>query len=124
MAAGLPGMPRVPEIDAAEARDYIAEHGGSEGFVLLDVRTPPEIAEAHIAGCRRLDLTGGEFQRHMLDLDPERDYLIVCRSGNRSGFAAALMLNAGFRRAVNLRGGMLAWRRLGYPTESGGVERP
>ncbi|MCB1221231.1 MAG: rhodanese-like domain-containing protein [Planctomycetales bacterium] len=122
MAAGIFGQGAVPEIDATGAKQYIAEHGTDSDFVLLDVRTAGEIEEAHIAGCLKLDITGGEFQRRMLHLDPQKDYLLVCRSGNRSGYAAALMLNAGFRRAVNLRGGMLAWVRAGYPIETGGVD--
>ncbi len=122
MAAGMPGQADVPEIDVQQARQYIAEKSSDSAFVLLDVRTPAEVAEAHIAGCVMLDLNGGEFLRQLPRLDPQKDYLLVCRSGNRSGYAAAVMLNLGFRRAVNMQGGMLDWIRAGYDVESGGVE--
>ena len=122
MSTGIPGMPEVPEMEVAAAREYIAQHAGDADFVLLDVRSPEEIEEAHISGCRALDLNGGVFARELPRLDPQRDYLMVCRSGNRSGYAAALMLNLGFRRVVNMEGGMLAWLRAGYPVEDGAVD--
>lgn len=123
MAAGLLGPGDVPEIDVQQAREYIAQHAADDDFVLLDVRTSEEIEDAHIEGVLRLDILSGEFQRRLPLLDPQKDYLLVCRSGNRSGHAAAMMLNNGFRRAVNLKGGMLDWIRAGYPIEQGGVEQ-
>lgn len=111
-----------PLISATDARGYIAEHADDATFVLLDVRTAEEVVEAHIPGVLRLDIIGGEFQRRIEQLDRECDYLLVCRSGNRSGYAAAMMLQLGFRRAVNMEGGMLAWLRQGYAVEEGDVE--
>jgi rhodanese-related sulfurtransferase len=34
---------------------------------------------------------------------------MVCRSGNRSGQACAMMSQSGFKELVNLAGGMMAW---------------
>ena len=112
----------IPEMDAQTARKYIAGNSDNADFVLLDVRTAEEIEEAHVAGVLRLDFLSGEFHDRMPQLDTRKDYLVVCRSGNRSGQAVGLMLQAGFRKAVNMEGGMLAWRQLGYPIESGDVE--
>ena len=123
MTANSLGVHGEPLISATEARGYIAEHGANPAFVLLDVRTAEEIADAHIAGAVRLDILSGEFQRRVEQLDRGRDYLLVCRSGNRSGYAAAMMLQLGFERAVNLEGGMLAWLRQGYAVETGDVEQ-
>lgn len=41
--------------------------------------------------------------------------VFVCRSGNRSGRAAAMLAANGFRRVMNMRGGMLAWNAAGHP---------
>jgi len=111
-----------PVISATLARGYIEEHAERPDFVLLDVRTDEEIEDAHIPGVLRLDILSGEFQQRVNQLERGHDYLLVCRSGNRSGYAAAMMLQLGFQRVANLEGGMLAWLRQGYPVEEGAVE--
>jgi rhodanese-related sulfurtransferase len=40
---------------------------------------------------------------------------MVCRSGARSGRAAAALLGMGFTDVTNLTGGMLAWNAAGLP---------
>jgi rhodanese-related sulfurtransferase len=43
--------------------------------------------------------------------------VVVCRSGNRSGTACALLGKRGFAQAYNLAGGMLAWQKASLPME-------
>lgn len=73
-----------------------------QNTILLDVRTPEEYATGHLQGARLLDFTGGELAAAIPDLDREAEYLVYCRSGNRSGQAVALMAEAGFRTLINL----------------------
>ena len=47
----------------------------------------------------------------------DRDVVMVCRAGARSATASAILSQAGFRRAVNLTGGMLAWTAAGLPVQ-------
>jgi len=77
---------------------------------LVDVREPSEHAEFNIGGLlyplgkiRELDLAG---------LEPMKDdeIILYCRSGNRSGQACLMLESMGYRKVVNLSGGMLAWR--------------
>lgn len=70
--------------------------------VVLDVRTPEEFAGGHLPGAQLLDFSGGEFAEALPSLDPEAEYVVYCRSGNRSGQAVALMENAGFAHVTNL----------------------
>jgi len=44
-----------------------------------------------------------------------REYLIYCRSGNRSGQAFQLMQDLGFQTVYNMLGGMNSWNASGYP---------
>ena len=74
---------------------------GSEA-VLLDVRTAAEYAEGHLEGAKQLDFNGGEVAAAIPSLDPDTEYLVYCRSGNRSGQAIALMQQAGFTNLTNL----------------------
>lgn len=101
--------PTVRRVDPATARALAAG-----GALLLDVREPDEWAEARIAGSTHVPLG---------DLDPAavpvgRTVVAVCRSGNRSGRAAAALAAAG-HDVVNLTGGLTAWARDGLPLESG-----
>jgi rhodanese-related sulfurtransferase len=46
--------------------------------------------------------------------DRGADIVVVCRSGGRSARAAEALVAAGFRRVMNLAGGMLAYRAAGF----------
>lgn len=53
---------------------------------IIDVRTAAEYAEGHLAGSELLDLSNGAFTNAVTggDLDPDAQYLLYCRSGDRS----------------------------------------
>ena len=74
----------------------------TEQTVIVDVRTPAEFAEGHLEGAELLDLTGGDFAAALPSLDPDAEYVVYCRSGNRSGQAVAMMEDAGFTDVTNL----------------------
>lgn len=70
--------------------------------MILDVRTAQEFAEGHLDGATNLDFNSGEFQEAISTLDPDVNYVVYCRSGNRSGQATALLKAAGFENVVDL----------------------
>lgn len=100
-------------IHAVEARARI--DSAAPPF-LLDVREPYEYAEGHIEGARLLPL--GELGRRLNELPRDREILVICRSGNRSGMATRQLVQAGYQ-AVNLSGGMIGWQRAGFPSRRG-----
>lgn len=73
-----------------------------EGTIVIDVRTPEEYAAGHLVGAILLDLNSGEFAEMLPSLDPNAEYLVYCRSGNRSGQAVAMMVHEGFVSVTNL----------------------
>ncbi|MDP3487630.1 MAG: rhodanese-like domain-containing protein [Bacillota bacterium] len=77
-------------------------------ITIVDVREPFEYAEGHIPGAALIPL--GTIQSKLASLNPEDSYLLVCRSGNRSGQAARILVAQGFKNVRNMTGGMLAWR--------------
>jgi rhodanese-related sulfurtransferase len=91
---------------------------------IVDVREPYEWDAGHIAGAVHVPLqsllSGGEKGR----LDPSRRVVAVCRSGNRSDLATAMLRARGYD-AENMEGGMEEWERDGLPFESsdGGTPR-
>ena len=99
------------EVNAAEAAQFIAN---LKPFV-LDVRTPGEFAEGHLAGAVLLPVQ--ELQQRLGELAPHRQepVFVYCHSGNRSTVAAKLLVDAGFENVVNLRKGITDWKGAGLP---------
>lgn len=85
--------------------------------ILLDVRTPKEYAEGHLANARQLDYLNTEtFDAGIKQLDKSRTYYIYCRSGKRSHSACLKMKKQGFK-VYDMEGGILNWTKLGMPIE-------
>lgn len=83
--------------------------------LLLDVRTAREFASGHIQGAKQIDFYGADFKERIGELDREVPVYIYCRSGNRSGQAASMMKQMGFKEVYNLQGGVGAWARRNQP---------
>jgi rhodanese-related sulfurtransferase len=82
---------------------------------LVDVREPSEfdgllghIASAELVPLGTVEEVAGTWPR-------DAELVMVCRSGARSGRAAAQLVRQGFHRVMNLRGGMLAWNEAALP---------
>ena len=85
---------------SAEATSPTVEVG--EGVIVLDVRTPEEHAAGSLEGAKLLDFNSGQFAAELPSLDPDAEYLVYCRSGNRSAQAISLMQAEGFGKVTNL----------------------
>jgi rhodanese-related sulfurtransferase len=104
----------IAEVTPQEVQQRLARN---ESLLLLDVREPPEYADAHIAGSTLIPL--GQLSLRLNELPRDQPIVTVCRSGNRSGVAARLLARAGFPPVQNLRGGIVAWARGGLPLQRG-----
>jgi len=79
-------------------------------IIAIDVRTAEEVAEGAIEGALTgFDWNSGEFYDQVDDLDPSKEYALICRSGARSMQAAMVLESMGFEHLYNLKGGMMAW---------------
>jgi rhodanese-related sulfurtransferase len=85
--------------------------------VILDVRTPREFQSGYIKGAVNVDINGPDFDKKIAELDRNKTYLIYCASGARSARACGKMARMNFTKLVNLRGGIIAWRKAGMPLE-------
>ncbi len=93
-----------------------AEKIGNQEVMVVDVREPNEYAQGHIAGSLLIPL--GQLSHRVEELgNKEREIIMVCRSGNRSSYAAEYLAGQGFNKIANLSGGMVAWLRAGMPVE-------
>lgn len=86
--------------------------------VIIDVRTLQEFLAGHIPGAVNIDVTADTFTQKANDLDKSARVYVYCASGNRSGKAKALLLQAGFQHVFNLtHAGFPDWQAAGYPVE-------
>ena len=80
----------------------------SPNAVLVDVRTPEEVASGYIKGADKfININGSNFETEINALDKSSTYIMYCRSGARSGRAAEFMIDNGFTDVYNLSGGIL-----------------
>lgn len=97
--------------DAAAAVD--------NGARLIDVRTAAEWKQGRAVGATHMPPQ--KLDRQMARLADDT-VLVICRSGSRSGRAAAMLRRAGID-AKNVRGGLNSWQRHQLPTTRGGSKR-
>ena len=89
----------------------------SGNAILLDVRTPEEIAAGSIPGASTIDFYDTEFAQRINLMDKSKAIYVYCRSGGRSSKAAQLLIENGFTQVYNLQGGITAWQEQGLPVE-------
>ena len=85
-----------------------------ESFLLLDVRQPQEFEICRIPGSVLIPL--GDLPSRLSELEGRDDMIVHCKSGVRSGKAVRLLREAGYSKARNLKGGILAWINRIDPT--------
>ncbi|WP_456271258.1 rhodanese-like domain-containing protein [Bacillus sp. AK031] len=85
----------------------------SEEVTVLDVRNVEEYEEGHIADSLLIPLN--DLENRLKELDKNKTYIVVCRTGNRSSQAAEILRSTGFTDVYNLQSGISAWS---YPLEN------
>lgn len=103
------GEPAPGEEAAAAALD--------EERTVIDVRTPEEYAVGHVEDAELIDVQAADFTDRIAELDPDGEYVVYCRSGNRSAAATATMTDTGLD--VLDGGGLGDMQSAGWPTTTG-----
>ena len=93
--------------DDATVETLKARLDATDGVFLLDVREPQEFEICRIPGSTLIPL--GDLPQRLTELEGRDDMIVHCKSGVRSAKAVKLLREAGFSKAKNLRGGILAW---------------
>jgi phage shock protein E len=102
----------VAHVDAAAARKIIAEANGA-ALTILDIRTPEEFAEGHLAGAVNIDFNAPDFESRLAAIDKSKTYLVHCRSGGRSTKSLDIFKKLEFKSITHLDGGIQAWQQAG-----------
>lgn len=103
-------------IDTLAPQSFIKQAKADTTAIILDVRTPGEYKEEHLAGAQQLDfLNTSVFDAGIKQLDNTHTYYVYCRSGKRSHNACIKMKKQGLK-VFDMEGGILNWKKLGMPT--------
>jgi len=94
----------IKEMTPAE---FVARAADEPAPLLLDVREAWELAIAAVEGATHMPMD--EVPDRLGELTPERDIVVLCRSGVRSAQVARFLEQRGFDRVWNLAGGILEW---------------
>lgn len=101
------------EISVKDAAKLIKEK--PEDLLILDVRTPAEYREGHIAGARNMDFFGGRFDMDARSLPKNSRILVYCRSGKRSAGACDSLREIGLDNLYHMHEGFDGWKKAGLP---------
>lgn len=93
----------MKEITTVELQELLEK---GDQLHLIDVREADEVAEGMIPSAIHIPL--GEVPERMSELDKEKAYIMICRSGGRSGRATEFLTAEGYD-VTNMVGGMLEW---------------
>lgn len=97
-------------LSPTEAASWIK---GKKYLQLIDVRTPAEYADGHLAKATLIPLQ--ELEERLAEIDKGKPILLYCRSGHRSGMALKLLQEKGYAQAKDIEGGINAWKAAGLP---------
>jgi rhodanese-related sulfurtransferase len=106
---------QVIETVSPERASEIIDEG--DGVVVLDIRTPEEFAQARLAEAVNIDFYADDFEDRLGELDRGTDYVLYCRTGNRTSAAREIMRELGFESVHEVDGGIVNWYETGLPIE-------
>jgi rhodanese-related sulfurtransferase len=79
----------------------------------IDVRTNEEYAAGHADRARNIPLD--QLAAKLDVLEKNEPVYLICRTDNRSSQAAKILVDAGFKQAIVIKGGTEAWKAGGLP---------
>ena len=101
----------IKSISVGELDTLMQTRKGKEKPFLLDVRGVDEAKQGYISGAKVIPL--GDLAQRMAEIPKDRQVVVICRSGRRSGMACSQLMQAGYTDVLNMGGGMMAWTRQG-----------
>ena len=102
-------------IEEVGPKEFLARRAAGAEMVLLDVRDDWETQLAPVPASL-VHIPMGQVADRFDELDPQKQTVVICRSGGRSLQVARFLAAHGFASVSNLAGGILAWSRDVDPT--------
>jgi thioredoxin 1 len=96
-------------------QEFDARYKATENAILLDIRTPEEIAGGKIADAVNI-VWDDSFADKLSSLE-NKPIFMYCGSGIRSAKAAVVLREKGYHEVYELEGGIKAWNAAGMPID-------
>jgi len=118
--AVAPVVDEAPDLEVATLPDEVDVHTVAsikdrDDVFLIDVREQWEYDEGHIPGVNLIIMS--EVPDRLDEIPTDKEVIVTCRSGNRSGQISDYLRQIGFDNVHNMSGGIVAWETEGYPVE-------
>lgn len=113
----LPGCTQKAETTAQllDVTAFEQKMNSTNDKIVLDVRTPAEYRQGHLAGATLIDVLESDFKTKAQKLDKSKPLFVYCASGIRSEEAVEILDRLGFREIYELDGGSQEWESAGKP---------
>ena len=107
----------IGELDLADTINVqtVASVKDRSDVFVIDVREQFEYDEGHIPGVTLIPM--GEVADRLAEIPTDKEVIVTCRSGNRSGQVTDFLRQQGFDNVHNMEGGIVAWEAAGYDVE-------
>jgi phage shock protein E len=100
-----------PSVDVSTTYELM----GNDNVLLIDVREKGEYDEGHIPGITLIPM--GEIPNRLSEIPTDKEVIVTCRSGNRSGQITDYLRQQGYTNIHNMDGGIIAWQQAGFKIE-------
>jgi rhodanese-related sulfurtransferase len=90
---------------------------GQPALTIIDVRDRTEFSISHIMGAISMPMAE-LVDRALVSLGLTRDIYVYGETDEETAEAAAKLRQAGYQNVSQLRGGVAAWKAVGFPIES------
>ncbi len=105
----------LSQLDLEVDVQTVANIQDMEDVLVIDVREQWEYDEGHIPGITLIPM--GEIPNRLSEIPTDKEVIVTCRSGNRSGQITDYLRDQGYDNVHNMTGGILAWEAAGLPVE-------
>jgi rhodanese-related sulfurtransferase len=102
----------INEVSIAEVKKMI---DNKEDIILLDVRDKEEYEPEHIPGAINISRGTLELKSNLIIPDKTKKIVVYCGIDRRSPLATKTLNDFGYKKAINMVGGLKAWKEAGYP---------
>lgn len=110
-AAVLAPLALAPDVNV----ETVAQIKDRPDVLVLDVREQWEYDEMHIPGITLIPMNS--VPNRLSEIPKDKEVIVTCRSGNRSGQVVNFLREQGFTNVHNMTGGILAWQAASLPVE-------
>jgi rhodanese-related sulfurtransferase len=118
--SGEKDVTQIIDLAASKIQETLKE---DPKIIIVDIRTPEEFAQGHLAHAKNINFMGGSFEDELAKLDKSKTYMMHCRSGGRSTRSLPIWKKLGFQKVIHLNKGMNDIQTTQLPLEKGSAAK-